>query len=422
MAVDAPARARNGSFERVTRLAQAVTGSLELSEVLHRVAEAAIELVPKSAARIWVAERDVLVLRSEAGTGGPSHGGTKTTLTLGEGLAGHVAATLEPLVIDDVRSDDRVINREWMRRQRWVSAVSMPLVVRGELVGVLVLMTRRRHRFSRQQLRALTTFGAHAAIAIQNAGLYAEAQHRRQAAEALAEVGRMVSQSLDMEEVGQRIVDSILTLFGAVAAVLYHWEPEVDNLVALSISGDWGPALDHVVFPTGTGVMGLAARERRAIATSNILTDPRVMLPPDVRSRIGQAPSRSVLAVPLIVHERLVGALGVGRRLGETFDAAEIELAQAFGHQAAIALENARLFEEQAELLHAVRGRRARLEALLNIGREVSTIQPVASLLERIARTCGDLLSTDSVGIRLLDGDELVVAARLAEFLQPIQA
>jgi two-component system cell cycle sensor histidine kinase/response regulator CckA len=393
----------------VTRLAQAVTESLEPSEVLHRVAEAATEIVPKSAARIWVAERNRLVLRSEAGTGGPPHGGRKTTLAFGEGIAGHVAVTQQPLIIDDLRSEAGVVNREWIRRQRWVSAVNMPLVVRGELVGVLVLMTRRRHRFSRQQLRLLTAFGTHAAIAIQNAGLYAEAQHRSRAAEALADVGRMVSQSLDTEEVGQRIVDSILTLFGAAAAVLYRWELELDNLVAFSIAGDWGPALDHVVFPTGTGVMGLAVDERRAIVTPDLLTDPRVMLAPDVRARIEQAPSRSVLAVPLIVHGKVVGALGVGRRLGEGFEAAEIGLAQAFGDQAAIALENARIFEEQAELLQAGRRRRARLEALLDVGREVSRIQPIESLLERIARTCGDLLHTDSVGIRLMDGDELAV-------------
>jgi two-component system, cell cycle sensor histidine kinase and response regulator CckA len=246
----------------------------------------------------------------------------------GEGMAGHVAVTQQPLIVDDLRSEARVVNREWMRRQRWVSAVNMPLVVRGDLVGVLVLMTRRRHRFARQQLRLLTAFGTHA----------------------------------------------------------------------------------HIVFPTGTGVMGLAVNEQRAIVTPDLLTDPRVMLAPDVRARIEQAPSRSVLAVPLIVHGKIVGALGVGRRLGEAFEVAEIRLAQAFGDQAAIALENARIFEEQAELLQSARRRRARLEALLDVGHEVSRIQPVGSLLERIARTCGDLLHTDSVGIRLMDGDELAVA------------
>src|SRR5439155_13198418 len=72
-----------------------------------------------------------------------------------------------------------------------------------------------------------------------------------------------------------------------------------------------------------------------------------------------------------------------------------------------------RLFAEQAELLRSVDHRRARLEAVLEVNREVSTIQPLDSLLTRVADTCGRLLSTDSVGIRLIEGDELVLACAL---------
>src|SRR5207247_8923258 len=88
-------------------------------------------------------------------------------------------------------------------------------------------------------------------------------------------------------------------------------------------------------------------------------------------------------------------------------------LAPASAQQPAIAVENARRFEEQAELLKTVRKRRDRLEAVLDVNREVSTIQPLASLLARVADTCGRLLSTDSVGIRLIEGDELVLACAL---------
>jgi signal transduction histidine kinase len=401
---------KTGLFDEVTRLAQAVTETLDLSEVLSRVAQAATDLVAGSVARIWVAERGGLVLRGEAGTGGQPGAGEKTTLAIGEGLAGHVAATGELLVVDDVAMDTRVVNRAWMRQRRCVSAVTLPLRVRGELVGVLALMTRRRHRFRLRELRALSSFGAHAAIAIQNAALYADAQQRQRAAEALAEVGRMVSESLDLDEVGQRIVDSILTLLGAGAAVFYRWDPELDDLVAFSLAGEWGAALDHIVFPSGGGAIGLAARERRPIAMPDLLADTRVMLPPQLRARLEPAPCRAVLAVPLMRQAGIIGALAVGRPLGQTFTGAETALAQAFGSQVAIALENARLFAEQMQLVTTVGRRRTRLEALVEVSREVATLQPLPTLLERIATTCGRLLDTDSVGIRLVEGDELTVA------------
>jgi signal transduction histidine kinase/CheY-like chemotaxis protein len=226
----------------------------------------------------------------------------------------------------------------------------------------------------------------------------------------LAEVTRLMSQSLDIDDVGQRIVDSVRGLFDAVAAVLYRWDGELKDLTALSLSGDWGAVLDHVVFPAGTGLTALAVGQRRTVSSPDVLTDGAVSLAPAVRERFAGSPARAQLAVPLIMRERIIGALAIGRPAGATFDAADVALAQAFGDQAAVALQNAGLFEEQLALLDQARTRRARLQALLDVGREVSRIQPPASLLERIAETCGRLLQTDSVGIRLVEGDELVVA------------
>jgi signal transduction histidine kinase/ActR/RegA family two-component response regulator len=381
--------------QRLRRLAQALTETLDLCAVLGRVAEAAVDLVPDSAARIWTVEGEALRLRAAAGVLDGVHA-DRTTLVLGEGWAGHVARTLEPLVVDEAGGG--------------ASAATIPLVVRRRLVGVLVVVTRRRHRFAAGELNLLACFGVHAAVAIQIATLFTRSDRRRRAAEALAEVTRLMSQSLDVDGVGQRIVDSVRGLFDAVAAVLYRWDTELKDLTALSLSGDWGPVLDHVVFPAGTGLTAVAVGQRRTASTADVLTDAAVTLAPNVRERFAGSSARAQLAVPLIMRDRIIGALAIGRPAGATFDEADVTLAQAFGDQAAVALQNAGLFEEQAALLDNARARRARLQALLDVGREVSRLQPPTSLLERIATTCGRLLQTDSVGIRLVEGDELVVA------------
>ena len=395
-------------------LTQILAESLELAEVLDRVAHAATGLMPDAAARIWVAEGDRLLLRSEAGVGGTPRGGEARPLAFGEGWVGHTAASREMLVIDDVHADSRGVHRDWMRRQDIVSAVTVPLVVREEVVGVLMVMTRRPHCFSAREFDLLTSFATHAALAIYNARLFNIAEHRRRTSEALAEISRVISQSLDVAVVGQRIVDSVRGLFGAVASILYRWESDLNGLEAFSISGDWGADLDGVVFPGHTGVVGRALRERRPISTADVLGDGGVAPAPGrTPARRESTPSRSVLAVPLIMHDRIIGMLGVGRHFGEAFERDDVSVAQAFADQAAIAFENARLFEQQAELLRSVDHRRARLEAVLQVNREVSTIQPLDSLLTRVAETCGRLLNTDSVGIRLIEGEELVIACAL---------
>jgi signal transduction histidine kinase/ActR/RegA family two-component response regulator len=380
--------------QTLTRLAQVLTETLDVSEVLARVAEAAVDLVPHSAARIWTMDGDRVALSAEAGVL-PAAALEEPSLALGEGWVGHVARTLEPLVGTDGGG---------------ASAATIPLVVRRRLVGVLLLATGRAHRFAAEELNLLGCFAVHAAIAIQTATLFARADRRRRAAEALAEVTRLMSQSLDVDGVGQRIVDSVRGLFDAEAAVLYRWDTELKDLTALSLAGEWGPVLDHVVFPAGTGLIAVAVGQRRTASTADVLTDSAVTLAPRVRERFAESPARAQLAVPLMMRERIIGALAIGRPAGATFDEAEVALAQAFGDQAAVALQNAGLFEEQLSLLDNARVRRARLQALLDVGREVSRIQPPTSLLERIATTCGRLLETDSVGIRLVEGNELVVA------------
>jgi signal transduction histidine kinase len=379
--------------DTLTRLAQVLTETLDVPVVLARVAQAAVELVPESAARIWTIEGEQLRLSAEAGVL-ETEAAAVAGLALGEGWVNRVAGTLEPLAVEDAG----------------VWAAVIPLVVRNRLVGALVVVTRRPHRFAADELGLLGGFGVQAAIAIHSATLLTRADHRRRAAEALAEVTRLMSQSLDVDGVGQRIVDSVRGLFDAVTAVLYRWDTELKDLTALSLSGDWGPVLDHVVFPAGTGITALAVGQRRTVSSADVLTDAAVTLAPAVRERFAGSAARAQLAVPLVMRDRIIGALAIGRPAGATFDEADVALAQAFGDQAAVALQNAEMFEEQLSLLDHARARRARLQALLDVGREVSRIQPPASLLERIAATCGRLLQTDSVGIRLVEGDELVVA------------
>ena len=89
----------------------------------------------------------------------------------------------------------------------------------------------------------------------------------------------------------------------------------------------------------------LAVRERRLVQTPDLFADTRVTVTPEIRDRVERAGVRSVLAVPLFVGDRLSGALGIGDFAGRVFDEHEIRLARAFADQAAVALENARLFE-----------------------------------------------------------------------------
>jgi PAS domain S-box-containing protein len=250
---------------------------------------------------------------------------------------------------------------------------------------------------------------AQAAVAIRNARLFMTSEKRRRAAEALADVGRLLTETLDPDVVGQRIADSIRVLLGAQTSALYRLEPESGDLVSVAVSSEVGPTLGrNVVFPRGTGAGGLAIREHRAVVSPDGLNDPRITLTLDSRSRIAAAGYSAVLAVPLIVRDSVIGALGVADRKGRMFDAEEIELAQVFAAHAALALENARIHEQTER-------RRKQAEVLASLARDIGASRDLRAVLQRIADSAREVAGADLASIALREpGSEAMVFAYLA--------
>ncbi len=214
---------------------------------------------------------------------------------------------------------------------------------------------------------------------------------------ALLQVARVMAESLNPDEVCQRIAHSVLALVGTQGAAVYQLEPESGDLVAVAAAGDQGPGVGrHFVLPRGTGLVGLAVRERRPVVTSDLLGDPRITLTSEVRRRIEQSPLRAGLAVPLLIKERVIGALGVGDGPGRQFSAEEIGLVQSFADQAALALENARLYEEAER-------RRREAEVLAELARKINASLDLDTVLQRLAEGARELCGSHLAQIALRD-------------------
>ncbi len=385
-------------FATLARLGHAVSASLDPGEVLTSVARAAADTLPGSHAAIWVAEGEQLVRHATAGDCGPDTAGGAAHVRLGEGYIGQAAEAHEPVAVEEVPGGAG--GDVWVRHHGYISFLALPLLVEGQLAGVLSLGAWRRHVFSLHEMAILRAFGAQAAIAIGNARRFAQSERRARAAEALQRIGRDLAHSIDPEEVGARVAASVLGLIEARRASLYQLDDESGDLTLLASAGEVPPL--HQRLPHGAGASGLASQMRRPLASADVLADDRVTWTAETREILTGSPHRAVLAVPLLVRERLFGVLAVGDQTGRAFTIDEVSLAQAFADQAAIALDNARL-------LHDSRARQARLETLLAVSRQLAGIQPLDAVLSSIAEACGRVLDAASVGFRLVEGDDLVV-------------
>ena len=211
-------------------------------------------------------------------------------------------------------------------------------------------------------------------------------QAARRDAAALSAVGRALVQSLDRASVGRHIVEGIRTLLGGSVSVLWQLDATSSRLVAVAAAGSSDAFAPGTAIPVDEAVAGLAVREGSPVATPDVLADPRVVLNAETRALVEKSGHGSVLAVPLAIGGRVTGVLALGDVTGRAFGPEEIGRLQDFANQAAIALENARLFALEAT-------RRAHLEDLAAVQRDMSAELDLDRLLQLIIERAGRLFS-----------------------------
>ncbi|HSF29831.1 MAG TPA: PAS domain S-box protein [Candidatus Tectomicrobia bacterium] len=340
---------RQREAELLAELVRTINASLDLSSVLQRVADGAKDLCGSDIVSIALREptSGAMVIRYRAGTRYQAY--ETVHIQPGKGIGGQAFVTGSPIHTDDYAKDP-CVSKEYLdviEAEGIISALAVPIWIANRVDGILYMANRSPQPFTDRDEAILLRLADHAAIAIQNAHLFEETERRRRAAQNLADVGRLISQSLNLETVAQQLTDSVRTLYGALCVCLYRLEPGSEILSVVAISGAKGPTLGpHAVLPPGTGTVGRAVCERRPAVTPDCLSDPRISFPPEVRVAVERSSHRATLAVPLLIGERVIGALSIEDRDGRVFTEDEVRLLQTFADQAAVALENVRLYQE----------------------------------------------------------------------------
>lgn len=350
-------QANLGPMKALYQVSTAITGTLSLTKVIKLIVDQAVELLEQSACGLLVLDEMGESFRLETSVGLPLE---LMDPALQARMARHAVERKRAHAYYVGKDLDPEHGAEFDRAlggAGFAGVLSVPLIARKKMVGVLNCFTPPGIRFRQQEVRLLRGFANQAAVAVENARLHGLVRFKMGELGTLFEVSKAVTSTLQLDRVLQEIVRHVREILRADACSLMLTEGE--RLVHKTAEG-MDPTRQRDPVRLGSGPLGMAAKNRRPMLLLD--RDPhRDEFPASVRAE-GMS---TVLSVPVETRGRVVGLINVYYRELTSLAPAQVNLLGTLGSQAAVAIENARLYAEKervAELLRDVLIPRERLE------------------------------------------------------------
>jgi sigma-B regulation protein RsbU (phosphoserine phosphatase) len=313
-------------------LGRQVTSVLNLDELLQRIPQMISRLTEFTAFAAYLIDDRRGDLYLAYAIGYPEDRVKKVRLKVGQGIIGAAVADACPILVHDVLADPRYVEIVPGTRSELV----VPLLRKGRVIGAINLLSTAAGQFTELDETILRQFAAAVAVAIENAQLFERERQYANMLETLAEIGREVSSILDLDAVLTRIAQLTKRLIDyRTFGILLVNEATNELEMKLALKYDEHTTVGPVKM--GQGLVGYAALHRQIVLVPDVKADPRyVNLVDDVRSE---------LVIPLLVKDRCIGVIDLESPELDAFTKSHEEVMTLLASQAAVAIDNARLYE-----------------------------------------------------------------------------
>ena len=401
---------RTRELEALNAIAAAVSQSLDLDEILDGAVSKALEVMDIEAGGIYLLDEKTNSLTIAAQRGlSPTFVAGVDQLQVGEGFSGQVVATGEPLVVKDLSADPR-LTRMVVREEGLHSVAIVPLRSKGRILGTFFAMTYGVHEFTTQQVQLLSSIAHQIGMAVDSARLFQTERRRAEQSRVIAEVGHRITSILDIDEVLVQVVHLLQSAFDydhvGIALI------EDDEAVYKVGAGPWWENPESEFKPTrlavgGEGLTGWVAASGETLLVPDVSKEPRYV-------SMDGSNTQSELTVPIRLKEQVIGVLDVQSEQLNAFDDSDISVVQSLANQAAIAIDNARLF-------HAEQRRAEQFRVMSEVGQRMTSILDVDHLLTEIVSLIRDAFGYYLVDIALIEGDDLIVRAGVGDRFRDVE-
>src|SRR5579863_6169791 len=365
-------------------VADVLATSLDLDTTLRRVAEVVRKVIDYEIFAILLLNERTQELRFRFQIGYPREYADRTRIRVGQGVTGRAAQTRQAILVGDVTKDPDAGYIEAVPNVR--SELAVPLIVKNRLIGVIDLEAREPGYFTEEHSRLLTLVASRMAAGIENAQLYTRTMRQSRILLLLNEIARELTSILNLDELLGRIAELLRRLIDYQMFSILLLDATGEKLQhRFSLRFNESIQLKHEI-PLGRGLIGYAAETRQAVLVPDVKKDPRYIE--------ANPETRSELVVPLIYKDKVIGVLDLEHTRRGFFTEDHKRTTTTLAAQIAIAIENARLYEEVAR-------QERRLERDLALARELQV-----RLLPQVPPTLEHLeVAAKFVPARAIGGD-----------------
>ncbi|HUO24362.1 MAG TPA: GAF domain-containing protein [Candidatus Aquilonibacter sp.] len=363
-------------------VADVLATSLDLDTTLRRVAELVRKLIDYEIFAILLLNEKTQELRIRFQVGYPPEFAERTRLKVGQGVTGRAAQLRQAILVDDVAQDPAYISAIPYVR----SELAVPLITKNRVIGVIDLEAREPGHFTQEHSQLLALIASRMAVAIENSQLYTRTTRQARILLLLNEIARELTSILNLDELLGRIAELLRRLIDYQMFSILLVDSSGEKLQhRFSLRFNENVHLKHEV-ALGQGLVGYAATTRQAVLVPDVSKDTRyIELNPETKSE---------LAVPLVYKDKVIGVLDLEHTRRGFFTDDHRRTVTTLAAQVAIAIENARLYEEVAR-------QERRLERDLSMARELQgrLLPPSRPQLEHLE------LAAKFVPARTIGGD-----------------
>jgi len=394
---------------RVDELAVLHALSLDITSLgdtltlMQKIVERAHQLLHASATRLWLCDRDNNKLHLQAAFPGLLPDEPEATINFGEGQAGGVALSGEPLMAGGglmTEDDTPGVSRE----SPLTTTMSVPLLWQGQVNGVLqVVEDTETRRFTAGDLELLTLFASQAAIALENARLFEQAAIERRHAGMLYELARGLATSLDPDDILERATSLTCQVLNGLVGEAFLFDAREERLELRALHGrpDYScmEVENRFYLQLGVGLTGWVAEHRQPAYLPEVSQDPRWLYVSGL-----DEDARSAISAPILAGDTLWGVLTVLHRQPGAFNLDHLPLMQAICGEVGLALSNASRYQQ-------IERRLAEITLIQSLTEAFNQRLELQVLLDEVVDQLAKRLDYPQVEIFLVEKDMLVQRA-----------